>query len=126
PTSLQVIGDGFVPGGQIALKGVAGLVGQHIHIGGGVVPVGKDKGGLVGGQDGHIAAVGLAGTAEDVKQLVVLHEVDELGRLAAELVVHGAGSVHAHLIALDRDGVAVGESYVQVGKGGVLDAGAPG
>ena len=111
--ALQVLGDGFIPGGQIALEGMAGLVGQDVHIAGGVVPVGED-------------AVGLAGPAEDIKQLVVLHEVDELGRLAAELVVHGPGGVHPHLVALDGDGVAVGESHVQIGEGGLFDAGAPG
>ena len=122
--ALEVLGDGVVPGGQIALEGVAGLVGQHVHIAGGVVPVGKDEGGLVVGQDGHIAAVGLAGPAQDVEQLVVLHKVDERGRLGAQLMVHGAGGVHPHLVALDRHGVAVRERHVQVREGGVLDAGA--
>ena len=121
--ALQVLGDGLIPGGQIALEGVAGLVGQDVHIAGGVVPVGEDEGSLVGGQDGHIAAVGLAGPAENIEQLVVLHEINELCRLAAELVVHLPGGVHTDLVALDGDRVAVGEGHIQVGEGGLFDAG---
>ena len=41
-------------------------------------------------------------------------------------MVHPAGGVHPHLVALDRHRVAVREGHVQVGKGGVLDAGPPG
>ena len=122
--AFQVGGDFRVPLGHIALKGMAALVGQHIHVGGGVVPVGKDEGSLVGGQAGHIAAGHLAGTAFDVEQLVVLHEVDERGGLRAQLMVHGAGGGHPGVVALDGPGVAVPEGDRQVGEGQVLDAGA--
>ena len=122
--ALEVGGDLGVALGDIALEGVAALVGQHVYVSRGVVPVGEDEGRLVRGQTGHIAAGHLAGTALDVEQLVVLHEVDELRRLGAEFVVHGAGSGHPGIVALDGLGVAVPEGEGQVGEGGVLDAGA--
>ena len=101
-------------------------MGQHVHIAGGIVPVGKDEGCLVAGQAGHVAAGHLTGAAFHVEQLVVLHKVDELRRFGAQLVVHGAGGIHACLIARDGLGVAVLEDDGQVGKGGVGDTGALG
>ena len=124
--AFQIGGHIGVALGHIALKGMAALMGQHVHIAGGIVPVGKDEGSLVAGQAGHVTAGHLAGTAFHIEQLVVLHKVDELGGLGAQLVVHGAGGVHACLIARDGLGVAVLEDDGQVGEGGVGDAGALG
>ena len=39
--AFQIGGDGGVTLGHIALKGMTAFVGQHVHIAGGVVPVGK-------------------------------------------------------------------------------------
>ena len=122
--AFEVGGDLRIALSHIALEGVAALVGQNIHVSGSIVPVGEDEGGFIGGQAGHVAAGHLAGAALDVEQLVVLHEVDELCRLGAELMVHGAGGGHPGVVALDGLGVAVLESHRQVGKSGVLDAGA--
>ena len=122
--ALEVCGDLGVTLGHIALKGVAALVGQHVHVSRGVVPVGKDKGGLVGGQAGHIAAGHLAGAALHVEQLIVLHEVNEFCGLGAQLVVHGAGGGHPGIVAGDGRGIAVLKRHRQIGEGQVGDAGA--
>ena len=45
---------------------------------------------MVAAEGGAVAAAGLALAGEDVQQLVVVHEVDELRRLGAELVVEAA------------------------------------
>ena len=122
--AFQIGGHFGITLGHIALKGVAALVGQHVHIAGGVVPVGKNEGGLVAGQAGHIAAGHLAGAALHIEQLVVLHKVDELGGFRAKLMVHGAGGIHTGFVAGNGLGIAVLEHDGQIGEGGAGNAGA--
>ena len=71
-------------------EGVAGLVRDDLDVVRGAVEVGEDEGAVVAAEGGAVAAAGLALAGEDVQQLVVVHEVDELRRLGAELVVEAA------------------------------------
>ena len=68
-------------------KGVASLVGYDLHVARRAVEVGEDEGAVVAAEGGAVAAAGLALAGENVQQLVIVHEVDELGGLAAQLVI---------------------------------------
>src|SRR5699024_3360733 len=61
------------PGG----KGVAGLVGDDLHVALGAVEVGKDEGDVVVGEGGAVAAAGLTGGGKHVQQPAVQHGVEE-------------------------------------------------
>ena len=123
--ALDIFGDVLgAAGSQVAFQRMPCFMGQHIHIPRRAVPVGKDEGGLVIGQHFLITAAHFAGAAENVEHLVILHEVDELCRFGAELMVHLAGTGHQLVVAAVRHGVAVRKADGAVPEHGVLNAGA--
>ena len=97
--------------GAPAGKGVARLVGQHVHVAGGAVEVGENEGGMVVVNLGAVAAGGLAVLAEHVQQLIFIHVVDEGGGLGAQIVVHLQTGGQDVVGAALGDGVAVGEEH---------------
>ena len=69
-------------------KGMACLMGQHIDIIRCAVEVREDKGHMIGGESGAIAAGCLALTGENIEQLAVKHLLDEFLCLGAEILIH--------------------------------------
>ena len=117
-----VVRDGLAAHGHIAGKGVAKLVGQHLHIKDRVVEAGEDKGGLQAGQARHVTGGCLARLVLQIHQLMVDHEIDELAGLRADLVVHLLGSLHHEGIVARGLGVSVREDHFLIVPHDVVDA----
>ena len=100
--------------GPIGGKGVAGLVGQHLHVVYGAVKVGEDKGALIAGQLRAVTAAGLALFALQIEELVLHHKIEELPGLGAHLPVHLLGGLHQGLLAPCRRRVPLGQQGVLV------------
>ena len=90
-------------------EGVARLVGQHVDVACGAVPVGKDEGDMVKRQAGAVAAHRLALLGEDVEQVVVEHHPDKLGGLGRHLGVHLLAGLHQLVRGTVRQRIAVRE-----------------
>ena len=117
-----IVRDGLAAHGHIACKGVAKLVGQHLHIKDRVVEAGEDKGGLQAGQARHVTGGCLARLVLQIHQLMVDHEIDELAGLRADLVVHLLGSLHHEGIVTRGLGIAVREHHLLIVPHDVVDA----
>ena len=100
--------------GTVKCKGVAGLVGQNIHVIRGAVEVGENKRHLVGRERGAVATGCLAVTGENVEHLAVEHGLDEFPGLRAEILIHGLARSKDLLRRSLRLGVAVGEAELIV------------
>ena len=83
--NVPVIGRGVV------CKGMAGLVGHHIHIPGGPIKVGQDEGLVIGHKAGAVAATPLVFPGVHIKGLCGQHKINELSRLPAHIMVHSFG-----------------------------------
>ena len=108
--------------GQVALESMAGLVGQHVHVRGGAVEVGEDEGRLVGSEPGHVSAQLLSGPGFQVKELVFLHEIEELAGFGAHFPVHLLGLVHQFLRGTDGQRVAFRELQLLVVEADTVNA----
>ena len=95
-------------------KGVAGLVGHHVHIPGGAVEIGQDEGLMIGREAGAVPAAPLVLPGLHVEGLGLQHEVDELPCLLAHAVVHGFGRGENRLFSALGGGIALGEDQVIV------------
>ena len=121
-----IVRNGLAAHGHIARKGVAQLVGQHLHVEDRVVEAGEHEGRLQAGQAGHVARGRLARLVLQVHQLMVDHEVDKFAGLRTDLVVHLLrGPDHEGVIAR-RLGVAIREHHLLVVPHDMVDAKASG
>ena len=68
-------------------KGVARLVGDHLHIPLGSVEVGKNEGHLVVHDAGAVAAAGLALGGQHVQQFILQHGAEKLAGLRGQLII---------------------------------------
>ena len=89
---------------------------HDLHVAAGAVEVGEDEGDVVLRKAGAVAAAGLALAGEDIEQLVVVHHVDELGGLAAQLVIElpAGGEDVVRPAAGLRVAAAEGEGVVRI------------
>ena len=117
-----VIRDGLAAHGHIAGKGVAKLVGQHLHIKDRVVEAGEDKGSLQAGQARHVTGGCLARLVLQIHQLVVDHEINELAGLRADLVIHFLRSLDHESVIARGLGVSVREDHFLVVPHNMVDA----
>ena len=99
-----------------ALEGMAGLMGDHLHIMLGAVEVGEDEGNLIVRDAGAVAAGALALGGEDVQQLPVQHGTEELPRLRGELAVELHALGQDLIRAACGAGIAGAELQGVVGK----------
>lgn len=93
---------------------MAGLVGDYVHVPGGSVEVGQDKGLVVGHKVGAVTATPLVFPGLHVEGLGFQHEVDEFPGLLAHAVVHSLGGGEDLLLAALGGGVPLGEDQVIV------------
>ena len=63
--------------GHIGGKGVSGLMGHNLHIAGGAVKVGKDKGYLIVWEGGAVTASGFSLFAQHIQEMPLKHDVDK-------------------------------------------------
>ena len=102
-----------------ASKGMAGLMGQHVHIRLGPVEVGKDKGRMVQGKGGAVAADPFSFFGLQVKQLVLHHKIKEFPAFRRQLPVHFLGLFH-HIVPVshrNRISLGTGNGFVIIMKG---------